>query len=421
MFFVVSVGKETMGLKKVVKEKPTSNIDCKIKEDCGACLYINGDYKKSLDIKYQAGLDLLKETGLLDKTELQPPVPSPKVLGYRCSAKLAIRRNPNPKSNDGSERRFAIGLFRPQSHDIVDIDHCPLHKDATNRLIADLRNELEQSTLTPYDEETNTGDLRYIAIRQAHTTDDAMITFVLREESHRTEFRNMILKLRNMGHKIVSAHININPDKTNTIFGSLCKRIIGVDRLREHICDLSFEIGPTSFFQVNVWQAENIYRRVEQLAGQSLLNEVAWDLYCGTGQISMLLANAGYRTLGIELNPQAVRDAQRNVVTNHIENPPSFMAGRVEDESDSMPSWATSPKLIVINPSRKGIVPEVRKVIREKLNADSSCRFIYVSCEIETMARDLADIIGENSSLKQVEAYDMFPYTDKMEWIAVIG
>ena len=183
-------------------------------------------------------------------------------------------------------------MFQPNSHKIVDISYCPLHRPSINRLIRDLKPALDASSLKPYDEATHTGDLRYLAIRASHLTDQVMVTFVCMTDEKKHELKAMILKLRNLGHTISSAHLNVNGDKTNTIFGSLSKRLAGADRLREQLCDLSFEIGPTSFFQVNPWQAEAIYRRVEQIAGPDTGHSVAWDLYCGTGQISMLLSQS---------------------------------------------------------------------------------------------------------------------------------
>ena len=282
-----------------------SFVDCRMAKECGACHYINQDYKGSLQTKYDLSLNHMKDRGLLENVELVAPVVSPRPLHYRTHAKLAVRRS----KEEG--KKFAVGLFKRESHAVVALNNCPLHRKTINWLLRDLLVELENSPIEPYDEKTGEGDLRYIAIRASHLTEELMLTLVMTNDSHKIYLKNMIMTLRNKPHIISSVHININTESTNKIFGSISKRLVGSDRLREELCGLSFQIGPTSFFQVNPWQAENIYRRVEQIAGKSVSGGVAWDLYCGTGQISMLLAQSGFRTLGIEENPQATRDAQK--------------------------------------------------------------------------------------------------------------
>src|SRR5690606_25815970 len=131
-------------------------------------------------------------------------------------------------------------------------------------------------------------------------------------------------------NRIVSAYMNVHDENNNAIFSDESTLLHGSRRLRETICDLTFEISPTSFFQVNPWIAQQAYRRIQQHAGSGS-NGVAWDLYCGVGQISLALSQQGYRVLGIEQNPQATRDAQSNAVLNDLQPQLHFIAGRVED------------------------------------------------------------------------------------------
>lgn len=396
---------------------------CEIKESCGTCRYINDSYEQSLKTKYELALAQFQQAGLLEGTHIMPPTPSPKTTGYRAHAKLAVR--PAAKAGlapKGDGKRFAIGLFQPESHDLVHIENCPLHRESINLLIPDLLEELEKSSLMPYDEELHSGDLRYIAVRASHLTDEVMLSFVTLNEAVKVELKALVLRLRQKEHSIVAAFLNINPDQTNAIFGGTTKKLVGADGLRESLCGLSFEIGPTSFFQVNPWQAALIYRRVEQLAGLEAHGSVAWDLYCGTGQISMLLAGQGFRTLGLEENPAAIVDAEANLVRNRIgaSVAPSYLAGRVEDLIEGVPDWARRPQLIVANPSRRGLAPKARQAILDGLARTPNARFVYVSCEAETLVRDLAECVQAGKKLQQLECFDMFPFTEKLEWIAVL-
>ncbi len=403
---------------------PRSNKNeiCKIAHLCGSCQYINTEYQHSLGEKYQQAIHRFRAAQLLEGANVAEPVASPRTTGYRCHAKLAVRpvaESVRPRIGE----RFAIGLFQPQSHKLVPLDTCPLHRASINRLLPDLKAELEASSIQPYSELNHEGHLRYIAIRASHLTEELMLTFVLTDDSMIKEIKAMILRLRQKEHILVAVYININSDRTNTIFGAENKKVLGADGLRESLCDLTFEIGPTSFFQVNPWQAELIYRRVEQLAGAPAGSDVAWDLYCGTGQISLLLSKQGYRTLGIEENPLAIADAEANIARNEIpaDEKPYYIAGRVEDVVADFPQWSQKPAVIVANPSRRGLADNARQLITQGLAQREDTRFIYVSCEAETMVRDLQQIVQSTGrSVRQLECFDMFPFTEKLEWIAVL-
>lgn len=394
--------------------------DCSLAKICGTCRYINEPYEPNLANKWQAGVQLMAEAGLLRHAQTVEPETARKTFAYRNHAKLSVRpRAQAAYAPEGS--RFAFGLYRPGSHDLVDITDCPLHNESINRFLKVLKVRLEESSLTAFDEATLTGDLRYVTVRSCHHTDEIMVTYVVGHDGVKEALKAITTQIRDAGHHIQSAHINVNGEAGNVIFGDTSTHLLGTDRLREGVVDLTFEIGPTSFFQVNPWEAERIYRRVEQLSGMNGRSQVAWDLYCGIGQMAMVLARAGFRVLGMEVNPQATRDAQKNAHRNLEGNHPTFITGRVENELGLIPGWAKKPKIIITNPARKGLDPQVRKFLRDTLREDSDCQLLYVSCEITSLVRDVADLVADGDlKLRQLEAFDMFPFTEKMEWLAVI-
>lgn len=394
-------------------DSPFTSEPCKISVACGTCEYINTPYRQSLEKKFAAGLDVLANAIDMNNVKVVPVYESPQKLHYRTHAKLAVRPSP-----EGSQYRFAIGLFKKGSHDIVDLQDCPLHRRSINRLIRDLKEILEDSSLAPYDEENLSGDLRYVTVRSTHTTDGLMLTFVVTRKL-RSELKSIVNQLRSRGNRIVSAHMNLHSENNNAIFSDESTVLHGSRRIRETLCELSFELSPTSFFQVNPWTAQLCYRRIQQHAGRGS-NNVAWDLYCGVGQISMVLAQQGYRVLGIEQNPQAARDAQSNATLNDLQSQLHFIAGRVEDVQGAIPEWAWPPELIVANPSRKGISDDMLPFLVRALNKSKSSRLIYMSCDVTTLARDLEYLTNQGYKVRQVEGFDMFPFTDKMEWIAVV-
>jgi len=311
-------------------------------------------------------------------------------------------------------------MFRPGTHIVSEIAYCALHVRTINDLMRDLKGELERSEITPFNETTGKGQLRYLSVRGHHQSADILITFVVTEPLKKP-LRKIVDNLRESGHKIAGAHMNLNSESGNAIFGPTTEKVWGADRMHETLCELDFGVSPTSFFQVNPWQAERIYRRVEQIAGLPKGDEVAWDLYCGIGQFSLVLARLGYRVLGAEENPAAIADADGNAARNDLIQPrPTFVASRIEAYKDKFPAWAQKPSLIVANPSRRGIAPEVRTLLGQVVKDQPGSRLIYVSCEIETLVRDLQDLKKAGLRLRQLEAFDMFPYTEKLEWLAVV-
>lgn len=419
---------------KNVYRRPTAapmlDPHCGMKAKCGACEFVNLPYELGLKEKHRRGAEILEKTGLVPKSRILPPVKAPRPYEFRSLFKLAVRPAPAserpaaPTHPDDPAApvapRFAIGLFEPGSHTVVDMDDCPLHVVPLKRLIKDLREELNQSPLTPYDEATGTGQVRYLAARAAHLTNEIMVTFVVTEPL-KVELRRIVEKLQRRGHKINSAHLNLNTERGNAIFGKETIRVAGADGLRERVCDLDFEVGPTSFFQINPWQAINLYRRIEQVVGAAgTPGTPAWDLYCGIGQISLVLARLGYKTLGIEENPEAVKDATANARRNRLENNAEFLAARVEDATTKIPRWAQQPSLIVANPSRRGLHEATRQHLAMTLVSNPDARFVYVSCNVETLARDLTALASTGYVVRQAEAFDMFPQTDDMEWLVVL-
>ena len=433
---------------------------CSIKPLCRACKYVNTPYEPNLNERYEAGLDVLGRAGVLGRARPLGVKGALHQLQYRCVAKLAVRPVKEAVRNRDGERpglqqafsretdfppeeplapappaRFAIGLFQPESHRVVDIDNCPLHAHPIRRLVIALREKLEEATeITPYDEAAHAGDLRYVTIRAAHMTGELMIVFVARTDEKRQSFAKVVTALRAAGHRVLSAWININPEKTNAILGKQTEQIFGVEGLRESVCDLHFEIAPTAFFQVNPWQAEAMYRRIVSLAGpveKSAPDKkgrpqpggrsgIAWDLYSGVGQISLNLAREGYRVFAVEEIADAAANGRANAQRNNLTEMTHFQAGRAEDVLRDAPGWAGNPDVIVANPSRRGMDAGVLKVIAAKLVALKHCKLIYMSCDVSTMARDLKVLSEAGAKLRQVEAYDMFPQTGEMEWLAVV-
>lgn len=388
-----------------------------VQAQCQACAYVNTAYKEGLQRKYKAGLAVLTEHIPVDQAKLLGPVPSPKPLQYRASAKLAVA--PSLASDRRLGKRFRIGLYKPNSHDVIDIGSCPLHVPTIRQVLEVVHEELELSELEPWNERTGTGDVRYIVMRASHLTSEVMLTFVVANIACRNGVKKVVASLRTRNVRVTSVYLNVHSGVGNAVFGPTTQHLSGQKYLRESLCGLRFEISPTSFFQVNPWQAQNLFRRIEQLVGISSYG-IAWDLYCGSGPIAMILARAGFKVLAIDENPSCIQDAASNVHRNQLADKITFATDATEDALTSVPAWGLNPQVIVTNPSRKGLAPEARAELCRVLMRNPSCQLIYVSCEMKTLARDLKELQESGYVLRQLEAFDMFAQTDKLEWLAVL-
>jgi 23S rRNA (uracil1939-C5)-methyltransferase len=425
-------------------DKPTSLIwrrsskteevgPCRIAETCGACKYINQKYQDILAIKFDNLMAPYSDLPLLQSTQIMRAAESPQILGYQTHSLLTVRpvqwadKNSSPlpasdvhENSEPAPQRFALGVPQPNRDLLIDLRDCPIQKDSINRLVSDLGPMLDRSELTPFDPKSNDGDIAAIEIRAAHLTNELMLTFVVKNDRKRL-LKTFLHNLRNMGHNVTSAHMSFeHTAEDDELLPSQTQHLIGSQRLRESICDLSFEVSATSFLQNNMWQAEQIFRRLEDFAGRPANSAVAWDLYSGIGTLTLILARSGYRVLGVEGNPSAITDARNNSQRNSDINSPEILEGRVEEKTFAIPDWASTPDIIVANPSKQGLGPEVRELIRARMLENPACRFFYLSSEAESMFDDLQQMVQSDLEVRQLEAFDMFPYTDKMDWLAVV-
>ncbi len=410
------------------KLTPKRHHNCTIAYACGSCAYINKEYNSSLEEKFQRGITLLKSKNLAEGVKFFPANASPQQLGYRCYFKLAIRpftasNLPAPEDESIKVRRFEIGLFQPGTHKVIDITSCPLHYAPLKKLLKDLPALLEESPLEPYSETTQNGDLRYLSARASHLTSEIMMVFVVTDLKHKNHLRQIVSALREKGHNISSAFMNLNNSQGNEIFSQSYHKITGSDTLRERLLGFDFLVGPGNFFQINPPLAQNIYSRIDQLIGPSVHDQViAWDLYSGVGAISFVLAKLGYRVLSIEESPTAIEHLKIAAKKNGFASKISALSGKVEHVYSQIPVDFEKPQVICVNPSRKGIAQDVLTYLDSllKLPPAQNLKFVYMSCDISSLTRDLESLKLMGLRLRQVEGFDMFPGTDKVEWLAML-
>lgn len=326
---------------------------------------------------------------------------APSPLGYRTNAKLVIGR---------IRRQPVVGLYRRGSHDIVDIGDCPLHHPLINRIVKVVREEIDKLQLSVYDPKRGQGLLRYLLVRVAPQANKAMVTLVTRERDYR-QLTHLGKWLQRKVPEVISVHQNINPTSGNAIIGRETVKMLGVPDLIDQVGDVRLRLSPTSFLQVNHDQAARIYRLVQEWAALTK-EETAVDLYCGIGGIALHLAGDAGRVVGIEVVEEAIRNARDNARMNSLENC-SFHAGDagelLEDLSHTLPPGS----VVVVNPPRSGC----DAAVLENVVALQPRTLIYVSCNPETLARDLALLHERNYRVQRLQPVDMFPQTPHVETV----
>ncbi len=386
---------------------------CSIKDLCRICPYVNLDYDSSLSEKSDKELAMLKKAGLLEKARVHRSISSPRKLGFRTVFKLAVRRNPEGKGAG----RFRLGLFDPGTHSIgPELTPCPLHHPILRKLLKEIHIVLNESGLEPYEERDQSGDLRYVIARTNQTGDQLMVTWVV-NRSLRGQILKLTENLKQRGLPMDVSAMNVNSDPGNSIWGKETVLLTERNFIEEKMMGLSFHFGPTSFFQVNPWQAENIYLRIEHMARKLEQRECAWDLFAGVGTISCVLGRLFKRTASLEENIEATTFAQKNAGLNHLENKLQILSGLVEKQGGEFPVELQTPDLIVANPSRRGIHQQGRDLIVSALKKKPGSEFIYLSCDGDSFRRDLSYFKANGISLAELQGFDMHAQSAQMEWL----
>jgi len=372
---------------------------CRIARDCQGCPLLQLDYATQLRYKEEKLARAFSPYKSLKGTKFEKIMAASDPLGYRTSAKLVFAKQ---------RGRVYLGLYRRGSHEVVDIGDCPLHHPLLNRVAQVVREEVQRQNIFVFDPQTRRGLLRYLAIKVAPDSGKAMVTFVTAERNFR-ELNPLAKWLQRKVPEVVSIHQNINTSAGNVIFGRETLKVLGLPDLITRLGAIRLRISPTSFFQVNQSQATRIYALVREWA-RLTKKEYALDLYCGIGGIALNLAPDAARVMGIEVLEAAVRSARENARLNRIDNC-DFQAGDALELVRSQASRTTQGGVVVVNPPRGGC----ERPVLEAAAALQPRTLIYVSCNPETLARDLDILHSCGLRTELVQPVDMFPQTAHVE------
>ena len=371
--------------------------DCPHFGRCGGCQFRHVTYEEELLAKGQRVEDALARlAGVEGRTAAT--LPSPQVDRYRNKAQFPI-------SPEG-----AVGFYRPRSHQVLDVEDCPLQSPAANAAAAVVRAYMARRGVPGYRETDGTGELRHLYVR-TNGAGESLICLVCRTGRLPGD-QELVEELRRRCAPVAGVVVNINPRDTNVVLGERYRTLWGADHLEDTLCGHRFSLSPAAFYQVNRLQAERLYAAAVELA-ELTGRERVLELYCGAGTITLALAAHAARVLGVEVVPQAVENARENARRNGVENV-EFLLGDAGTAAEALAARGERPDVVVVDPPRKGLdAAAVAGVI-----AMAPRRIVYVSCDPGTLARDVALLSAGGYALREARPVDMFPRTAHVETVA---
>ena len=389
-------------LQEIIKQSPHRVIPvCPVYEACGGCQLQHLSYEAELAEKREQVKAALERIGHLRDVKVMPTIGSDHPLYYRNKMQFPVA---------GKNGKLQIGCFALNTHHVIDIADCCIQKKKNNEIAVVVRAWMRQFKIAPYDEDKRTGMIRHVMGRVGVHTGEIMVCLVTAQDivPHLKELVK-ILKAAIPG--VTSVVQNVNKRSTNVILGEKTKLIAGNPTIKDKIGPLKFNISAQSFFQVNSEQAEKLYNTALEFAGLKGTETVV-DLYCGTGTITLFMAQKAKRALGIEIVPSAIRDAKKNAQANHIENA-DFLLGDAALEMPKLVAGGLRPDVVVLDPPRAGCEERVLAAI-VKVKPE---RVVYVSCNPATLARDLAYLHERGFRIDKVQPCDMFSRTHHVETV----
>jgi 23S rRNA (uracil1939-C5)-methyltransferase len=385
---------------------------------CGGCKWQHIPYSEQIKFKQTQVVDALTRIAKVEINEIRPILGSAKEYFYRNKLEYAFsnRRwysHEELASGDKFDNRNALGFHVPGMFDkIVNIEKCWLQPEPSNLIRNYIREYTDNHGLEYYDPRNRTGFLRNLLVRTCINGEVMVILSFFREDIQARE--ELLGSITEAFPELTSVMYTINDKANDTLYDLDIQTFKGRDYIIENLEDLSFRIGPKSFFQTNSLQSLELYRMVRELA-ELRGNELVYDLYTGTGTIALFLARHAGRVIGIESVPEAIADARINAGINGIINA-DFFSGDIKDLLTSeFLEQKGKPDIIITDPPRTGMHEAVIKTILEA----KPLKIIYVSCNPATQARDVERLSGEYV-VKTVQAVDMFPQTHHVENIILL-
>lgn len=374
---------------------------CPLAKKCGGCQLQNLSYEAQLHFKQAKEIRLLGRFCHVEE-----------ILGmehpyhYRNKVQAAFGRN--------RQGQIISGVYQSASHRIVPVSDCMIEDTVADRIISTISSLLRSFKIQPYDEDTGRGTLRHVLVKRGFRSGQVMVVLVTGRGMFPGK-RNFVKALLERRPEITTIVHNVNGGQTSLVLGAHSEVLYGPGTIDEQLGEFTFRISPRAFYQINPVQTEVLYGKALEFAGLTGAETVI-DAYCGTGTIGIFASRHAKQVIGVENNRDAVRDAIRNAKQNHADNVRFFTA----DAGEFLQGMAQSGEhadVVILDPPRAG---------SDKRFLSSLCRLapqrvVYVSCNPETLARDLDYLTAHGYRVEKIQPVDMFPHTEHIETVVQLS
>lgn len=376
------------------------DLKCPHRKKCGGCQIQNLSYKKQLSFKQVKLIKLLgKYHHINEIIGMENP------YHYRNKVQAAF-----------SERKGEIisGVYQSSTHNIVPVDSCLIEDQKADEIIVTIRKLLKSFKLRAFNDVTMKGFLRHVLIKRGFSSGEIMVVLVtsVMDFPKESKFINALLSRH---PEITTIVQNVNNKFTSLILGDESRVLYGNGYIEENLCGFRFRISPKAFYQINPIQTEVLYNKALDFA-ELTGKEKVLDAYCGTGTIGIIASQKAGKVVGVELNPDAVKDAKVNAKLNSVENIEFYE----DDAGKFMVKTAQKGEtfdVVIMDPPRAGASLEFLRCLVEL----SPKKVVYVSCNPETLARDLSFLTRKGYKVRKIQPVDMFPHTEHVETVALLS
>ena len=387
---------------RLIKKSPDRiQPKCGVCTACGGCQLQQLSYQAQLDFKTKKVADAFRRNNL-ENIKVLPCISAENPYEYRNKIQVPIGRDPHG--------HIVSGFYRSGTHKIIPIDKCWIEDPKASKIISELKNLMKEFHYSPYDEDTRTGLIRHVLIRTSYHYDEVMVTLVTNQDEFRGK-NNFVKEWIKRCPNIKSLIQNINTRDTNVILGEKERTLYGPSVIKDSILGVDFLISSKSFFQVNPVQVEKLYGKALEFANLSKEENVL-DAYCGIGTISLCASKYCKKVTGVEIVREAIVDAKKNAKLNNIINA-EFLLGDAGEVFERLTAQGEKYSTVFVDPPRKGLD---QKFIDTLLRLKPE-KIVYVSCEPETLARDIK-LLSNKYEIKAAQPVDMFPMTFHVETVA---
>ena len=379
------------------------NRACPVAKLCGGCTFWHMDYEEECRLKAERVKNCLNRIGGENLEEV-PILAAPTCEGYRNKAQYPVA---------WEKGRAYAGFFKEGTHEVVQMDRCRILPQETDLVKAIVMDYVNKNKVSVYDEATHRGLLRHIYVRRGAVSGQILVCLVVNGDGL-PKLPALIEALKAVPG-FTTLVLSVNTRKGNAVLGDKFVTLYGPGYIEDTLCGLNFRLSARSFYQVNHAQAQRLYETAIAMAGITK-NDLVLDLYCGVGTITLAMASAAGKVMGVEVVPQAIEDARDNARRNGIENAEFFCAdaGAAALELEQK---GIRPDIITVDPPRKGLNSDAIEAI-DRMNPK---RLVYISCDPATLARDTALLKERGFRLEKTIAADLFPRCSHVETVCLLS